>query len=130
MAITATIALSSATCVAEQKVTATLTVSNSGAATVLVTGIAPSVTPHSATNGSVSVGIGGVALGGAFTSTVAASGSTKFSFDVVPHAPITSYNIGSEPSSFVYDVGAVIATSDGSLTSPTVATLTVAYPAN
>lgn len=130
MAITATIALSSATCAAGQKVTATLTVSNSGAATVLVTGIEPSVTPHSSTKGSVAVAVGTPPLGGAFTSTVTASGSTKFSFYVTPHAPITSYNVGAEPSSFVYDVGAVIATSDGSLTSPSVTTLTVAYPAN
>lgn len=131
MAITASIALSSATCAAEQKVTATVTVTNTGASTVLVTGIQPLVTPHSATNGSVAVATGAVPLGGAFPSTVAgSSGTTKFSFDVTPHAPITSYNIGAEPSSLVYDVGAVVATSDGSLTSPSVTTLTVSYPAN
>ena len=131
MAITATIALSSATCNAEQTVVATVTVTNTGASTVLVTGIQPLVTPHSATNGSVSVAVGSVPLGGAFPSTVAgSSGTTKFSFPVTPHAPNTSYGILAEPASFVYDVGAVVATSDGSLTSPTVTTLTVAYPAN
>lgn len=130
MAITAEIALSSATCKAEQKVTATVTVSNSGAATVYVTGIYGTVTPTGATNGSVAAVVGGVPLGGAFTSSVAASGSTTFSFDVCPHAPNTSYGILAEPASYVYDVGAVVYTSDGSITSPTATTLTVAYPAN
>lgn len=130
MAITATIALSSATVKAEQKTTATVTVSNSGAATVYVTNVSPLVTPHSGTKGSVAVAVGGVPLGGAFTSSVAASGSSNFSFDLVPHAPNTSYGIGAEASQYVYDIGAVVSTSDGSLTSPTVTTLTVNYPAN
>lgn len=127
MAITAAITLSSATCAAEQKVTATCTVSNSGGAAVNVTAINPLLTPTGATQRSVSAAIGVPPIGGAFTVSVAASGSTAFNFDVVPHAPSSGYG-NAEPASLVYDVGAVVYTSDGSLTNATTTTLTVTYP--
>jgi hypothetical protein len=126
MAVTASITLSDATIAAEQKTTAALVVSNSGASTVYVNGIRPLVTPTGTTTEAVSVQAGLPGLGGAFTSSVAASGSTTFYFDIVPHAPQANY-LGVEPAERIYDVGAVVSTSDGSVCSPSTTTLTVTY---
>lgn len=127
MAVTAAMTLSAASCKAEQKVTATCTVSNSGAAALYVGYIQPSLTPHGGTVQSVSSAVGVPAVGGAFAVTVAASGSTAFSFDVVPHAPASGYG-NAEPASLVYDVGALIGMSDGSLVAASSTTLTVTPP--
>lgn len=128
MTITATMAVSNATPKSEQQVTATVTVSNSAGTAVNVTAIVPTLTPHSATTQSVAGALGYPLLGGNFAVAVAASGSTNFSWSVMAHAPVTSYNVGAEPSSYVYDVGALIYTSDGAITSATTTTLTVGYP--
>lgn len=127
MAITASIALSSASILAEQKTTATLTVSNSGGTAVAVTSIQPLLSPTGVTQQSVSSAIGVPPVGGAYNVTVPASGTAKFSWDVVPHAPSSGFG-NAMPSPFVYDVGAVVMTSDGALTSPTPTTLTVTNP--
>ncbi len=128
MAITATIALSSSTIKSAQKTTATLTVSNSGGADVLVTGIQTLCMPSGQTVQSVAASSGVPPWGGGFPQTVAASGSTNFSWDVVPHAPTTSAGLA-QGASYAYDIGAVVYTNDGSVTSPTVATVTVTNPA-
>lgn len=128
MAITASIALSSATCTSGQQVTATCTVSNSGGAAVNVISLAPLVTPNGQTPQSVAVAVGVPPIGGAFSQSVAASGTLAISFSVVPHAPTTSYGLA-EPASYVYAVGALVTTSDGALTSASTSTLTVANPA-
>lgn len=128
MAITATIALSSSSIVAEQKTVATCTVTNSGGSAVNVTAINPTVTPSGATPQSVSVAVGQPPLlPGMPTSVAASGGTTKFSWDVVPHAPSSGYG-SAEPASQIYDVGALINTSDGSLTSATTSALTVTNP--
>lgn len=126
MAVTSTISLSSATVNAEQKTTAALVVSNSGADTVYISGIRPLVTPTGTTKGTVSAAVGTPALGGAFTSSVAASGTTTFYFDIVPHAP-TANTLLAEKAQLVLDVGAVVSASDGSVSSPSTTTLTVNY---
>lgn len=130
MAITAAITLSSATCASEQRVTATCTITNSGTTAVNLVSVTPILTPTSQTVRSVAVATGIPPVGGAFPVSIAGSnGTLAVSFDVTPHAPITSYNVGAEKSSLVYDVGAEVLTSDGSLVRATTTTLTVTYPA-
>jgi len=130
MAITAAMSLGSSTCKSEQVVTATCTISNSGSTAVNVTAVQPTMTPTGQTQQSVAALPGLPPVGGAFPTTVPASGSLAISWPVVAHSPVTSYNVGAEPSSFAYDCGAIVYTTDGSVTSATVATLTVSYPSN
>lgn len=130
MAITAAMTVSNATPKSEQRVACTCTVTNSGSVAVNIVSITPILVPTGGTRQDVSAAIGVPPLGGAFPVSVAGSSGTRaVTFDVVAHAPITSYNIGAEPSSLVYDVGAEVLTSDGALTRATTTTLTVAYPA-
>lgn len=130
MAITAAITLSDATIASNQVTTATCTVTNSGSTSVNVVAVQPVITKTGGTAQSTAVSAGVPPVGGAFPVSVAGSNGTRaISFDVVPFAPITSYNVGAEPSSFVYDVGAVVTTSDGATTYATTTTLTVTYPA-
>lgn len=131
MAITAAMTLSSSTVKSEQVVTATCTITNSGSTAVNVVAIAPSVAPTGGTRQDVAAMSGIPPVGGAFPTSVAgSSGTLAVSWPVVAHAPVASYGQGAEPSSFLYDVGATVYTSDGSLTTATVATLTVNYPSN
>jgi len=127
MAITAAIALSDATLTSGMSATATLTVSNSASAAVLVTGIQPTVTPAGLTSQSVAVAVGQPMWGAAFPQSVAALGSTKFSWPVTPNAPTAGYGLAM-PATFVYDVGATVYTNDGAITTATPATLTVTNP--
>ena len=130
MAITATITLSAATAKSGQRRVATCTVSNSGGAAVNVTGITPTMPINGRTDEVTSVAQTHPCLGGGVTTSVAAGGSTKFSWDVVAHEPTTNlFTVGAEASSLVYSVGATIYTSDGSVTVATPATLTVTNPA-
>lgn len=128
MAITASIALSTATIKSAQKTTATLTVSNSGGSDVLVTGIQTLCNPNGSTSQAVAASVGVPPFGGAWPQTVAASGSTKFYWDVVPAAPTTSIGLAM-PASLVYSIGAVVSTNDGAITNATPATVTVTNPA-
>lgn len=129
MAISATIALSSSTSLSTQKVTATITVTNSGAADVLVSAVAPKAVPSGLTTQSIALSLGVCPIGGAFNSTVAASSTLKLSFPVVAHAPITpSPGTLTNPTSQAYSIGALIYTSDGSITDATPSTLTVTEP--
>lgn len=127
MAVTASIAVSDATLTAGQKTTVTLTVSNSGGAAVLVTGIQPTVTPNGLSSQAVAVAIGQPMWGAAFSQSVAASGSTTFSWEIVPNAPTTSYGLAM-PASYVYSIGATVYTNDGSITVATPTTVTVTNP--
>jgi hypothetical protein len=127
MAITAAITLSSATVTAGQKVTATCTVSNSGGSAVTVTAIRPMLSPQNSTSENTSGAQGTVPLGPGMTTSVAASGSTAFTYDVIPFAPTSGYGLAM-PASQVYDVGATVYTSDGAVTDATSTTLTAADP--
>lgn len=128
MAITAAMTVSSATCTAGQTVTATCTVTNSGASAVTVLGVMPIAPPHSATNGSTAVALGRPPLGPGMTTSVAGSnGTLALSWGVIPHAPASGEG-WEEPASQVYDLGAIVYTSDGSVTAATTTTLTVSSP--
>lgn len=124
MAITASVALSSATAKPEQKVAVALTVSNSGGSAVNVTGIIPLMGPAGSTKETTSVALGKPALGPGMPVSVAAAGSTVFAYDIIAHSPTSGYGLAM-PAEQVYDVGATVYTSDGSITDATSTTLTV-----
>lgn len=122
MAMTATIALGSATLLVDKKTKATLTISNSGSSVVNVTGVSPyAVYTGAASNDTPPVTLGAVPTGPGSTVAVPASGSITMSFDVIPFEPSTG-PIGA--GSGTYGIGARITSSDGSNFIPTVATLT------
>jgi hypothetical protein len=127
MAITASVALSSATATAGQRVAVALTVSNSGGSAVTVTAIRPMMSPANSTKETTSVAQGMAPLGPGMTVSVAASGSTVFSYDIVPFTPTSGYGLAM-PASQVYDVGATVYTSDGAVTDATSTTLTASDP--
>lgn len=129
MAITATVALSSATAKSGQPVTATVTVSNSGGASVNVLNVTPTAPINGLTPRTTSVALGAVPLGPGTTVAVAASGTLDLSWQVRAHAPTTDTDNPAVPSSLVYSIGATIYTSDGSITVATPTTLTVTNPA-
>jgi len=129
MAITATVALSSATAPAEQSVAATVTVSNSGGATVYVLNVVPTAPINGTTQNATSVALGMPPLGPGVTTAVAASGTLAITFPVRAHAPTTNTTNPAVPASLVYSIGATIYTSDGAITVATPTTLTVTNPA-
>lgn len=123
MALTATISCAPDPVQINQKVTATITVSNSGASSVNITGIrlyanytGDSLAPH------VSVAYGQPNLSAGATVSVAASGSTVFPVDLVFFAPSTGLL---SDGNGTYDVGAQITADDGSVFHPTADTITV-----
>lgn len=132
MAITAAMTLSSATSKAEQPVTATCTVTNTGSVAVNVLAIVPTAPIHSGTAGNTAVSLGMPPIGGAFaTSVPGSSGTLAISWPVVAHAPgatSTGSSLPAEPASLVYDIGATVYTSDGAVTAATTTTLTVSPP--
>lgn len=123
MAMTATIALVPAsTAKIGQEINATLTISNSGGAVVNVTQIDPLVFQTGAPVGAIACATYATAAisgnsQGKTTLPVAASGSITVPFTVKFHAP--------SAASSTYSVGAVCYSDDGSVFSPTVATITV-----
>lgn len=145
MAITAAIVATPSTANTLQKVACALTVTNSGTPTVYVTGVAPFAEKSGATQGSVPVQVGMPNLGpGMPTAVAGSSGTLVINFDVVPMAPnvavynsnpfpsagvggvaITPLQPESQPVQQLYDIGATVYTSDGSVTAATVATVTV-----
>lgn len=125
MAMTASISLAQSTATVNQDILATLTVSNSGGSAVNVTSINPTIVQTSGGAGILSAASAcdqnSLAQAGPLTSvSVAAAGSTLFQFTVKAFAPSTN---GS-----TYSVGAIITSDDGSVFSPTAATVTVNRP--
>lgn len=132
MAITATISTSpSSTAVTEQKVTASVVISNSGAFQVQVTSMEGLVKPtgSGASNYNSGVAVGVINTGPNANLTVPAAGSLTLTFDLRFHGPSTasSTNQYVGTGSNTYDVSAVVYTDDGSVTSPTASTITVNY---
>lgn len=127
MAITAAIAVSSATCTAQQAVTVTCTVTNTGTGSVNITAIQPLFMPAGSKVQSVSGALGLPPTGPGMTVAVAgSSGTLALSWQVIPHAPqVGLVTAGANPTSQVYDVGATVYTNDGSITAATTTTLTV-----
>lgn len=122
MAITATIALDRSTTTVNTKVRALVTISNSGANPVTILNAAPFVQntafpePQSS-----STALGQIVAG----QIVPASGSNTFVFDTNFHSvnPISTYDVPTLNNT--YNIGCLIYGDDGSLTSPTVQTVTV-----
>jgi hypothetical protein len=85
------------------------------------------LSPQNSTSENTSGAQGTVPLGPGMTTSVAASGSTAFTYDVIPFAPTSGYGLAM-PASQVYDVGATVYTSDGSVTDATSTTLTASDP--
>lgn len=127
MACTAAITVSSATAKPEQRVHVTCTVSNGGGASVNVLWLRPYLQPTGTTLESVSAAQGVPPLGPGMTVAVAASGTLAITYDVVAHSPQPGGGLAN-PSSQVFDVGAVIGISDGSIVTATETTLTVTPP--
>lgn len=116
MAMTCTISLGAATLIASQSTQATLTVSNSGASAVNVLQVSPTANATGAlTNDTPPVALGLPFVGPGAVVIVPPSGSIAFSFGVTPLA---------SSGSGTYSIGAVVNCSDGSVISPTAATLT------
>lgn len=127
MAITASVALSSATSVAQRPVSVTLTVSNSGSNAVNVLSVVPLFYPNGhQTDDGVAGAVGVCALGPGVTVSVAGSGSTTFNWSVIAFKPQGGFGVGAElGTSAVYVCGATVYTSDGSVVTASTATLTV-----
>lgn len=122
MAISATLTLTPTTVLINQQITCFLTVSNSGGAAVNVVGAHATAIFTGNTLTAPAVALGVINLGPGSITTVPASGSISFMFNVVFFAPSTG-PIGAGTGT--YSVGAVVSTSDGANTSPTAATVTV-----
>lgn len=130
MATTAAIVMSAATIKSGQLSTATCTLTNGGATAVNVLWMKPKVCPTGETQQSVSAAVGIPPIGGPWVTEVAGSnGTLAISFSVTAFAPFSSYDVAAQQSQYVYDVGATIGMSDGSIVEATPATLTVDYPA-
>jgi hypothetical protein len=127
MAITASIALSSATCDAQQSVGVVLTVANDGGSSVNVVGLQPYASPTGTNLQSVAVALGQPPIGPGMTVSVAAAGERNFAWPCIPQAPQSGEG-WQNPTSQVYDIGCWVYTSDGSVTKATTTTLTVSTP--
>jgi len=121
MAITATISVSPSAVQVNQKVTCTITVSNSGPSAVTIVGIRPYANfTGDAKDASTSVAYGTPNLSAGATTSVAASGSTVFPLDVTFFAPSSGLL---STGSGTYDMNAFIQDSEGSYISCTAAAL-------
>ncbi len=126
MAITAAIALSSATCKVGQSVTAILTVTNGNAEDVTVVECTPLVFPTGKlTPVPELAGLPPIQAGQNVT--VPAGSTLKIRWGVTPLAPIQRA-FGADSASQVYDVGAELKTSDGTVLVVTTTPLTASTP--
>ncbi len=128
MAMSATISITpSSVTTGPQQVAVNLTVSNSGTQPVSVTSILPTASPSGANPESVSVLHGMPFIGPGSTVAVPGGGSLVFQWTEVLYAPVRLGGSGflSSPSSFQYSIGAIVQSNDGSVFTPTAATLTV-----
>lgn len=123
MAMSATISCSPSAVQINQKVTATITVSNSGSSAVVVQGIRLAASYTGGTTApQTSVAYGQPNLSAGATVSVAASGSQTFPVDLVFFAPSTGLL---SDGAGTYDVTAYIHSDDGSYFSPTAALVSV-----
>lgn len=119
MAITAVIAVEPSTASPNQQVAIACTISNSGGSDVEVTGIRPYARVDASNSEATAVNCGQPPFAPASDMTVPAGGDLVLSWFAVGFKPEV------DGESFVYDMGAVIETSDGSVTTATVGELTV-----
>lgn len=130
MAITGSIALSSSTVYCGQPTSATVTLTNSGTSPVTVRSASTMTTAHGVASQAVNVATGVIQLppgnpvvvppnnGTVSLTWLVVPNSPQLGQGVIPETPLTS------PYYLQFDVGCSIQTSDGSLTTPTVAVLT------
>lgn len=132
MAVSATIALSSATIAAMKQVVATISLTQNTAGSLIVTSVAPLIqAQNGAKSQSCAVASGTVPIGANFDSTIPGTGlgTLKLSFPITANAPTTDMGTNvAQPGSQVIVVGAIIQTSDGVVTYATPANLTVTDP--
>jgi len=121
MAMTATIAVSSATAKPNKELVVTLTVSNSGGSAINMQSVLTTcVQTGNAGSIPAAAGFGLAPLGPGQNISVPASGSLILKYGIVFFAP----SIGT-----TYSIGAICNSADGSVFSPTAATCTVSsYP--
>ena len=128
MAITATITLDRSTSTANQKVRALLTVSNSGANPVTILNVVPFVQNSAFPEPQNS----SVALGQTIEANtiVPASGSNTLVWDTMINTvnPVSNYEVPTLNNT--YNIGCTLYCDDGSVTSPTVQTVTIIPPKN
>lgn len=144
MAITASIALGSATVTTLTQVSALLTVSNSGGSAVLVSAVVPTCVVNGSTQVPGAINMGLPNMGPGQNVTVPAGGNVVLNWSLVPMAPnVGVYNANpypsagvggvaivplqpeSQPAQQVYSIGALVYTTDGAVTTATPAVLTV-----
>lgn len=121
MAMTATISANTATAKVNKEVVLTLTVSNSGGSAINLTNVTPTCIQTGApSNDPAPANFGLAPLGPGLPISVPASGSLVLKYGVVFFGP--GYGT-------TYSIGAICNSSDGSVFSPTAATVTVSsYP--
>jgi hypothetical protein len=106
----------------------TCTVTNGGASDVLVTGVTPVVCPTGTLNRHTAAVAGKPILLTTAAQTVPGSGTLVIKFPVTCHAPGLKTPNLSMPTSRVYDIGATVTISDGSVVTADVVNLTVSVP--
>lgn len=123
MAMSATISVNPSTVLINQQVNVIVTIANSGGSAVSVTSIAPfgfltgsAIPYHPALN------FGAINLGPGVSTSVPASGSLSFPVSLIVFSPSTGQYGG---GSGTFSISAICGASDGSVFSPTAATLTV-----
>ena len=122
MAISASITLDRSVTQRNQKVRALLTVSNSGANPVTILNVVPFVQSTVAPNpNSTTSAIGQVVA----NVVIPASGSNTLVWDTMLETGNPTGNYDSPPSQNAYNIGCLIYGDDGSVTSPTVQTVTI-----
>lgn len=122
MAITATITLDRSQTTRTQKVRALLTVSNSGGNPVTILNVAPFVQNSAFPEPQLSSAAIGKVVANVI---IPASGSNTMVWDTILHTanPKTNYDVST--LSNTYNIGCLVYGDDGSITSPTVQTVTV-----
>lgn len=131
MAMTATISVSPSSAVTEQKVTASVTVSNSAAFPVTMVNFVPYAYPTGAAVSNINTGVAlsPINTGPNALLTVGASSSQVFTFDLKAHGPVCGALDSSDATTFstTYKVGCQCYSNDGSSFSPTETTVTINY---
>lgn len=123
-AITATIALSSASCTVGQSIMATVAITNPNASAVTITEIKPTCieTGNTEARDGSSFSAANVPLGNGLNATVSANSSANFLFSISPYAPSRKQD---DSGTNTYDVSCHISSNLGDYIAPTAATLTV-----
>jgi len=135
MSVTASMALSSATCTAPNgAVTATVTITNTNSGVATVLQVVPTYPATGATAATSSMAVGMPPMGPGQTNTIAASGGTLTkSWQLIPNTPQQGGPTPGDPATQVYDIGCVVytdQTGSDAVVVPSTTTLTVSAPSH